>query len=398
MRDKALYHLLMARAHGMAGQMGDDPFLDALRASLTVDYAKRTYTLRWSFAGAPYHLDIQHDRFTFYAPGDKGRTDAHATANVRADNWKAAGALLEQMAQTSGTTLTGNPNAASLSIFPAAQTVPAPHGYAGTALWGVGFAVTAAVLGWLTFPGFTLQDGLAAAGAGILLCLIALRAAATDPDPRFGVAGALLTAAAPVAAVCLTGGAWAPLAFVAPFALAVELEWRGIDVPAAGWLAPGLAGALPLFVLGAGGLVPVGALALFVWIFAVLAPIRFRRPQVLYFTFGTIAAVAAAVALGWLTPDTAAPVPGTGYGYAVLAGAAPLSAVAVIFGVMRGSMFLVLPWGMLIAIFCLALMALIGGRAGPGTAVLGMGGYLIFHVTDGAIWAIRSARKRIISG
>ncbi|MCH8275868.1 MAG: hypothetical protein IH851_13890, partial [Armatimonadetes bacterium] len=190
----------------------------------------------------------------------------------------------------------------------------------------------------------------------------------------------------------------APLAFVAPFALAVELEWRGIDVPAAGWLAPGLAGALPLFVLGAGGLVPVGVLALFVWIFAVLAPIRFRRPQVLYFTFGTIAAAAAAAALGWLTPDTAAPVPGTGYGSAVLAGAAPLSAVAVIFGVMRGSMFLVLPWGMLIAIFCLALTALIGGRAGPGTAVLGMGGYLIFYVADGAIWAIRSKRKRIISG
>lgn len=102
MKDKALYHLLVARLHDLRRDASPEAqaVIDKLCSSLRVEYTARRYRLDWCYRGDRFQLELPHTAVSFYVRGDvKG---PQRTTTQRWENWRQAKATVEQMAETSG--------------------------------------------------------------------------------------------------------------------------------------------------------------------------------------------------------------------------------------------------------------------------------------------------------
>src|SRR5450755_2547630 len=105
MKDRSLFHLLMARLSQLSrGEPAGAPSLARdLQQTLQVEQNGDWFLLKWRWQEKSYDLGIPADSFHFYVRGDTGKEPARR--DVRAENWRQAEAALRRIAQISGAPL-----------------------------------------------------------------------------------------------------------------------------------------------------------------------------------------------------------------------------------------------------------------------------------------------------
>src|SRR5450631_2722274 len=115
MKDRSLFHLLMARLSQLSrGEPAGAPSLARdLQQTLQVEQNGDWFLLKWRWQEKPFDLGIPGDTFHFYVRGDTGKEPARR--DLRAENWRQAEAALRRIAQISGMHLPQDQRPGSLS-------------------------------------------------------------------------------------------------------------------------------------------------------------------------------------------------------------------------------------------------------------------------------------------
>jgi hypothetical protein len=363
MKDRSLFHLLMARLSQLSrGEPAGEQLARDLQQSLQIEQNGDWFLLKWHWQGIPYDLSIPGDSFHFYVRGDTGKEPARR--DMRAENWRQAEAALRRIAEISGAHLPADPRPGTLS-HSGAQDVEDPippvrvlapgiiAGLVALAVSGpeiaISTAIVAAALCWLneirrhTFlqrPVHWLDAGVIAAGA----LVPALLGVAPEAPGLLALALALYTRA----------------------------ELAGARATSVDWLVPGpMAGGLVL-VLGAPGWIPVLELIAVILLMRLALPNRLALAPALAGAAAAAAFGAIAALLPALSPDQAPPLAVAAHGFAwAIVG---MFAFCFLFGWIFGQQTLLLPW-LGFAVIGSTCLALLGSSASQTISFMAFSGY-----------------------
>jgi hypothetical protein len=356
MKDRSLFHLLMARLRQLSdGRPHDElAFARVLRETLGVEQKGDWFSVTWRWHNKDYDLNVPGDAFDFYRRGDTGQRTVRQ--GLRSQNWQQAETILRDIAEISGAQLPQDRQARSL----------------GTLYFDETTALTPHVL--LIMPGLLsalLVYVFGHAGAALWTGVVAIALAYLN---EYGRDRFLCGFRSWIEPVVIAGGAVAPACFgimpAGPAVLAVGLallvraERGGMGATAIDWGAAGAATGSVVFVFGTLGFLPVVLLAAVVLLASFALPNRIRPAP-------AVAAVAAAFSVAAI----AALLP-IGGGAAIAANLASwlawpivlVFAFCFLFRCIFGQQFLVLPW-LGLAIIAITCGSLVLADPGSGGAV-----------------------------
>ncbi len=356
MKAESLFHLLQIRARKLEDGADDATRrkLQALQAALRVTHSRGWFEITWHFEGRDLSLSVPERDFAFYVAGDTAKAVEQRghTGNVRQDNWRAAAALWQRLADVSGFTLAPPPAAGEAMGLTPAQVAPGmPRKRQMAASLAVVLAGTAATLFQGTGPAFA--GGLVA----VLLLLLLPGLEETHLRRRFSVIEIALTGGAAFLPAWTGGNALWLVPVLAGLNGALWLERLEIRL-AGGWFLGGIAVGAVALILGWAALLPAAPLAVALVLLHLLAPRRIARAEA--------AAMATGLALGFVAGIAAAAMPSVDPDpslAAALIGVALLACFTL--WPFHGLLFRLLPW---LSIGTLGLSALGAVIAPPGPA------------------------------
>jgi len=365
MKDRSLFHLLMARLRQLTSGLPahERDFAESLQGSLKIEQSGDWFSVTWRWRNKQYDLNAPGDAFHFYVRGDVGK--APAIRGGRAENWKSAEALLRRIAELSGERLPADPRPGSLNIFVFDQTDSGPShillimpgvmaGLVALALAGVEIAV------WTAIAAITLAY---------------LNDVFRYTMPRGWTDG--------LAPVVIALGALVPSCFMmspmsaAVLALSIALfsraELLGVNASIIDWTMPGAATGSLVLVMGQTGWVALVIVAVFILLVLALMPRRLPPiPAVTAVAVAFVVAIMITVFGVRLSPAIAVG-PVAYWLHWLIAG---IFAVTFLLGWVFGHLFLLFPWlglGMIAATCLAALIGLGGDAAQFPTALAGFG-------------------------
>lgn len=370
MKDRALYHLLIARVRKLtAGLDGRQVlFCSDLRETLNVDHTGKWFHLTWRWADKDYEVNVPSDMFSFYVRGDSGQG---GSALGRSENWRQAEALLRHMSEICGADLPTDREPDDLAItFGMTQATGSPI--------AKGVAAAAAVAA-VSFPMFGLLSALWAALAAFAIC-------ANFSFHRFtllgkpmswfeaGVIGLgtivpLTLGTTPAGAALLAGG-------LALLALAEGMPRKTAPII---WALGGVTAGASAGAMDAAALAPIAGLAVSVGLLHVMMPSRLGFPATI-----SVAISAASTALFLTFADVTV---GATMGEATAAQSLSLWMIALLASVCFAAWWVLgrinsfFPWLTFAMVAMAAFALLMVGPPQPSTAGLtAFSGYLICAV------------------
>lgn len=367
MKDRSLFHLLMARLRQLTSGLPahERDFVESLQGSLKIEQSGDWFSIAWRSRNKQYDLNVPGDTFHFYVRGDTGK--APAIHGGRAENWKSAEALLRRIAELSGEHLPADPRPGSLNIFVFDQT--------DSAISHELMIVPGLVAGLIALA-------LTRAEIGFWTAVAAISLAYWDSFFRHSL---LRRPAHWLAPIVIAIGALVPSYFMtspastAVLALSIALfaraELLAGDASILDWIVPGVATGGVVLALGPSGWVAVAAIGAFILLTLVLMPRRMPMRPV-------VASLAAAVAAATLaTLFSHVPLDGDAGAQSALAWIYALIigtfAVTFLLGWVFGQQFLLFPWaglGVVGASYLAVLLFSTGDRAALSfTALAGFG-------------------------
>lgn len=378
MRDKALYHLLMAHLQDLRHRASPQQcaLIDGISDSLRVTYGRGRYQLDWKHGGKPYDLELPGRSMSFYVRGDTG--SPQTATGQRWENWREARSAVAQIAAISGISDLAN----LLELSARSASAGAPEDRDSRLVSLAGLALGTGALMWLLFP---LTHALWTAVAAFCLLVLASlqRYSLLGRALRWHEAG-LVCAGSALPAVLGHSPALAALC-AAAFSACALAEARGPDATRADWVGAGLASAGPVLWAGPAGLpVPVLGAALLIAI-RVTMPNRIARGCVAAYLLSAAAGTAAAAALA-LGPAAGAAVPGAISVWAIAGLALALGLTWWIFG----QQYALFPWySFLLIAIAGASTAMTHGMSESAFSFLAFSGLLVV-----SLWRVIAAFPR----
>lgn len=365
MKDRSLFHLLMARLQqltsGLAAHERD--FAESLQGSLKIEQNGDWYSVAWLWRNKQYDLNVPGDSFHFYVRGDIGK--APAIRGGRAENWKSAEALLRRIAELSGERLPEDRRPGSMNVFVFDQVEGAtPHALMivpglAAGLVALAFA-TAEIALWTAVVSIALAylNGLFRYS---LLC-----------RPAHGMAPIVIACGALIPGYFMTSpmSAAAIAVSIALFARAELLAGSLID-----WVVAGVAAGAIVFAIGPAGWVAVAIIAASILLTRALMPRRLpARPALAGIAVAVTVAILAGLLAHMLPQRVAAGTPAPPWLHGFVVG---MFAVTFLLGWVFGQQFLLFPWiglGVFGATYlAVLLLSSPGGVATSLTALTGFG-------------------------
>ena len=357
MKDRSLFHLMMARLRQLAH---DDPagapsLARDLQQTLQIEQNGDWYLVKWRWQGKGYDLGIPGDTFHFYVRGDTGAGSARR--DLRAANWRQAEAALRRIAQISGAELPQDrrPGALGASTMAAVED-PIPP--ARVLVPGLLAGIVALVVAGSAMALWT-------AIVAVALCYLnELRRHSFLQRPVHWLDAGMIAAGA-VAPAVLGAVPVAPGLLALALALFARAELAGTRATILDWLVPGaVAGALVL-VLGPLGWIPVAELIVFVLLIHMLVPNRLALAPALAGAGAAAAVGVIAAVLATLLPEQT---PAAGAAAPALAWTiVGMLAFCFAFGWIFGQQVLLLPWLGFAVIGSTCLALLVSGSAASRT-------------------------------
>lgn len=388
MKAESLYHLLQIRARKLE-ERADQVTLDRMRAvqaALKVVHSRGWFEITWQFGGKDFSLNVPEHDFVFYVAGDSARAVEHRgeTGNVRQQNWRAAAALWQKLAEISGFAVPAPGLAEAMGLTPSDErprTRRLVQMGTGLGVAAAGLILGGALVGW----------GPAAASALLAALLTLLLPTFDDTQSRRPFA--------PAEIVLVAAGAFLPLlqdastawlvSLAAGLALLAWIERAEADLPFA-WGIGGILAGLPALWIGYAALLPAALIGAGLVALRLLLPRRLAATDVAWCLAGLIAGNVAGLIVGY-DMLTAEPVQGP----ALVIGAALV--VSFGFWSFHGLLYRLVPW---LAIGTLGAAAIAGLLAGTGAhAVTGLSGLaLVLAARLAAAFARAATARRIVKG